>query len=104
MGPRVRGHRLKAARESSLELQLHCVIVRSGSVIRVRHASECRVGIAHDLSTQQSPSGSPYVGSREHLVLAQEVVAGRIPLQRVRQLQLRVKAIDGEWGRRGEGW
>src|SRR5215213_6769112 len=104
MGPGVGRDRLQTARESSLELQLHRMIIRGGAVIRVRHAGEGWVGIAHDLSTQQSASGRSDVIRREHLVLAQEVVDGRVPLHRVGQLQLRIKAIDGEWWRRIKGW
>src|SRR5882757_9451473 len=98
MGPRIRGQRLNPTGKSPLELELQRIVVRSTGICYQLSLINRLVGKAANLCRlNKTSSGGSHVRGRDRLLLSQGLFDGNIPLQRVRQSEIRVKRNEKPW-------
>src|SRR5882757_3396417 len=98
MGPRIRGQCLNPTGKSPLELELQRIVVRSTGIGYQLSQINRLVGKAANLCRlNKTSSGGSHVRGRDRLLLSQRLFDGNIPLQRVRQCEVRVKCDDSSW-------
>src|SRR6266851_8625466 len=90
-------------RQPPLELNLEGLVIGGSCISYQESASNVRVRWKHLRGLYESSSSSADVGNRNCLLSTQSLFQCRIPLQRVGQLEMRIKCCQSSLIR-GVGW